>query len=121
MASQILLVTWRGKESGLLPVEVQVLNSWLAYNSVNVKLKVNIKGELDTPRIADEWVPSKEELNRILRLVTPRGRVSIALMAFSGLGLKALETMTEATESGLEILLKLKFAKMVLSLLKYQL
>ncbi len=62
-----------------------MLNSWLAYNGVNVKLKVNIKGESDTPRITDERVPSKEELDRILRMATPRGRVSIALMAFSGL------------------------------------
>ncbi|MEM3547254.1 MAG: hypothetical protein QXK47_04500 [Candidatus Bathyarchaeia archaeon] len=63
----------------------KVLNSWLAYNGINVKLKVNIRGESDTPRIADERVPSKEELDRILRMTTPRGRVSIALMAFSGL------------------------------------
>jgi uncharacterized Zn-finger protein len=62
-----------------------VLNSWLSYNGINVKLKVNIRGESDTPRIADKRVPNKEELDRILRMATPRGRVSIALMAFSGL------------------------------------
>jgi len=52
---------------------------------LNVKLKVNIKGESDTPTIADERVPSKEELDRIIRMATPRARVSFALMAFSGL------------------------------------
>ncbi|MEM3832649.1 MAG: hypothetical protein QW128_03495 [Thermoprotei archaeon] len=56
----------------------KVFNSWLSYNGVNVKLKVNIRGESDAPRIADERVPNKEELDRILRIVTPRGRVSIA-------------------------------------------
>ena len=74
-----------GKAGSYLSRFKKVLNSWLAYNGVNVKLKVNIRGESDTPRIADERVPSKEELDRILRMATPRGRVSIALMSFSGL------------------------------------
>ncbi|MEM3769386.1 MAG: hypothetical protein QXE37_05060, partial [Nitrososphaerales archaeon] len=74
----------REKAGSYLSRFKKVLNSWLAYNGVNVKLKVNIKGESDTPRITDERVPSKEELDRILRMATPRGRVSIALMAFSG-------------------------------------
>jgi hypothetical protein len=63
----------------------KTLNSWLAYNGVNVKLKVNVRGESDAPTIAGERVPGKEELDRILRMATPRARVSIALMAFSGL------------------------------------
>jgi len=75
----------QGKAGSYLSRFKKVLNSWLAYNGVNVKLKVNIRGESDTPRIAGERVPSKEELDRILRMATPRGRVSIALMAFSGL------------------------------------
>jgi hypothetical protein len=74
-----------GKAGSYLSRFKKVLNSWLSYNGVNVKLKVNIRGESDTPRIADERVPNKEELDRILRMATPRGRVSIALMAFSGL------------------------------------
>ncbi|MEM3551171.1 MAG: site-specific integrase [Candidatus Bathyarchaeia archaeon] len=74
-----------GKAGSYLSRFKKVLNSWLSYNGVNIKLKVNIRGESDTPRIADERVPSKEELDRILRMATPRGRVSIALMAFSGL------------------------------------
>jgi len=74
-----------GRAGSYLSRFKKVLNSWLSYNGVNVKLKVNIRGESDAPRIADERVPNKEELDRILRMATPRGRVSIALMAFSGL------------------------------------
>ncbi|MEM2675683.1 MAG: site-specific integrase [Candidatus Bathyarchaeia archaeon] len=74
-----------GKAGSYLSRFKKVLNSWLSYNGINVKLKVNIRGESDTPRIAHERVPNKEELDRILRMATPRGRVSIALMAFSGL------------------------------------
>jgi len=74
-----------GKAGSYLSRFKKVLNSWFSYNGVNVKLKVNIRGESDTPRIANERVPSREELDRILRMATLRGRVSIALMAFSGL------------------------------------
>ncbi|MEM3451537.1 MAG: site-specific integrase [Nitrososphaerales archaeon] len=74
-----------GKAGSYLSRFKKVLNSWLSYNGINVKLKVNIRGESDTPRIANERVPNKEELDRIIRMATPRGRVSIALMAFSGL------------------------------------
>jgi len=63
----------------------KVLNSWLAFNDVNVKLKVNITGESETPTLREERVPTKEELDKILRMATPRARVSIALMAFCGL------------------------------------
>jgi hypothetical protein len=74
-----------GKAGSYIARFKKTLNSWLAYNGINVKLKVNVRGESDAPTIADERVPSKEELDRILRMATPRGRVSIALMAFSGL------------------------------------
>lgn len=63
----------------------KVILSWTSYNNLEVKLKVNIKGSSDTPTIANERVPSKDELSRILRMASPRGRVSIAMMAFSGL------------------------------------
>ena len=74
-----------GKAGSYLSRFKKVLYSWLSYNGVNVKLKVNIRSESDTPRIADERVLNNEELDRILRMAAPRGRVSIALMAFSGL------------------------------------
>ena len=75
----------QGKAGSYIVRFKKVLRSWLAFNGLDVKLKVNIAGEYDTPTIRDERVPSREELDRILRMATPRGRVSIALMAFSGL------------------------------------
>lgn len=48
-------------------------------------LKVNIAGEYATPTIENERIPNKEELDRVLRMASPRARVSIGLMAFSGL------------------------------------
>ena len=63
----------------------KVILSWLKFNDIRLQLTVNISGENETPTIANERVPSKEELARILRKATSRGRVAIAIMAFSGL------------------------------------
>jgi len=73
-----------GKAGSYLVRFKKVIKSWLSYNNIDYKLKVNIKGEYDTPRIANERVPNKEELSKILRMASPRARVAIALMAYSG-------------------------------------
>jgi hypothetical protein len=71
-----------------------VLQSWLAYNDLEIKFNVNIAGEYDSPTLTNERVPSKEELDKILRMATPRARVSIALMGFSGLRPESLGNYT---------------------------
>ncbi|MDG6925790.1 MAG: site-specific integrase [Nitrososphaerota archaeon] len=74
-----------GKAGSYIERFKKVVISWTSYNNLDVKLKVNIKGSSDTPTIANERVPSKDELSRIVRMASPRGRVSIASIAFSGL------------------------------------
>ncbi|MEM2151277.1 MAG: site-specific integrase, partial [Candidatus Bathyarchaeia archaeon] len=63
-----------GKAGSYIARFKKVLNSWLAFNGINVKLKVNVRGESDAPTIANERVPNREELDRILRMATPRAR-----------------------------------------------
>ena len=74
-----------GKAGSYIERFKKVILSWTSYNNLDVKLKVNIKGSSDTPTIANERVPSKDELSKILRMASPRGRVSIASIALSGL------------------------------------
>ncbi|MGH2639661.1 MAG: site-specific integrase, partial [Rhabdochlamydiaceae bacterium] len=83
-----------GKAGSYIERFKKVILSWLSYNNLDVKLKVNIKGKSETPTIANERIPSKEELSRILRMGSPRARVSIALMAFSGLRPESLGSFT---------------------------
>lgn len=83
-----------GKAGSYIERFKKVILSWLSYNNIEVKLKVNIRGKSETPTIANERVPSKEELSRILRMASPRARVSIALMAFSGLRPESLGSFT---------------------------
>ena len=74
-----------GKAGSYIVRFKKVLHSWLTYNNISLKLRVNIAGENDIPTLANERIPNKDELARILRMATPRARVSSALMAFSGL------------------------------------
>ncbi len=73
-----------GKAGSYIERFKKVILSWTSYNNLNVKLKVNIKGSSDTPTVATERVPSKDKLSKILRMASPRGRVSIAILSFSG-------------------------------------
>ena len=79
-----------GKAGSYIGRFKKVILSWLKFNDIRLQLTVNIAGENETPTIANERVPSKEELARILRKAMSRGRVIIALMAFSGLRLESL-------------------------------
>ena len=74
-----------GKAGSYIARFKKVILSWLKFNDIRLQLTVNISGENETPTIANERVPSKEELARIMRKATSRGRVAIAIMAFSGL------------------------------------
>jgi site-specific recombinase XerD len=74
-----------GKAGSYIARFKKVILSWLKFNDIRLQLTVNISGENETPTIVNERVPSKEELARIIRKATSRGRVAIAIMAFSGL------------------------------------
>ena len=63
----------------------QVIRSWLMFNDIDYRIKINIPNGGINETIMDESVPTKEELSKIMRKATTRGRVSISLIAFSGL------------------------------------
>jgi len=63
----------------------KVLRSFGKFNGKNLELNVNIANERLSPTIENEIVPNKEELSRLLRKASSRGRVSISLMAYAGL------------------------------------
>ncbi|MGP6207949.1 hypothetical protein ACNF42_07990 [Cuniculiplasma sp. SKW3] len=80
----------KGKLGSYMARFKKVVLSWLKCNGIRLQLAANTSGQNETPTMANKRVTSKEELARILRKVTSRGRVIIALMAFSGLRLGSL-------------------------------
>ncbi len=77
----------KGKLGSYLIRFRKVLSSWFRFNGIDPSfiLAVNMKGEHESPTIANERVPTKEELSSIIRKATTRGRIAISLMAFTGL------------------------------------
>lgn len=74
-----------GKAGSYIVRFKKVLKSWLKFNDIQISFNVNIKDEHHNPTIENERVPTKDELSRILGKATKRARVSIGLMALSGL------------------------------------
>ena len=75
----------QGKAGSYIIRYKKVLRSFSRFNGKAIELDINIAGEHLSPTIEDERVPNKEELGRLLRKASPRGRVSVSLMAYSGL------------------------------------
>ena len=76
----------REKKAGSYIIRYKkVLRSFSKFNGKALELDINIAGEHLSPTIEDERVPNKEELGRLLRKASSRGRVSISLMAYAGL------------------------------------
>ncbi len=63
----------------------EMLKSFSKFSGKILDLNVNIRGENLYLTLENERVPNKEELSRLLRKATSRGRVSISLMAYAGL------------------------------------
>jgi len=74
-----------GKAGSYIVRFKKALKSFGKFNGKNLELNVNIANERLTPTIENEIVPNKEELGRLLRKASSRGRVSISLMAYAGL------------------------------------
>ena len=74
-----------GKAGSYIARYKKVLRSWLGFNGTNFKFAVNIAYEGRAPRVEGERSPEKTELAKILRSGSPRARLAISLLAFSGL------------------------------------
>ena len=75
----------KGKAGSYIVRFKKVLSSWLRFNDIKIEFNVNIKDMEQSPTLDGERVPTKDEMSRILRKGTSRARVSMALMAYSGL------------------------------------
>lgn len=64
---------------------LKVVKSWLAFNRVEVRGKIRIRGAHETPTLDDERIPSQEELKQILLSGDEKGRVACVLLAHCGL------------------------------------
>ena len=69
---------------------IKCVKSWLAHNGKEVRRKVKIKGARDAPSLADERVPTIEELKRTFLSGDNKTRAACVLVAHSGLRIQVL-------------------------------
>jgi hypothetical protein len=75
----------QGLSGGYLKAVKGAVQSWLAHNNRGLQRKIKIPGLNERPTLKDAHIPLQDELRRVLNAATPRQRVALALVAFSGL------------------------------------
>ena len=85
IADQIRIMESNGKAGSYISVSLKAVISFLKYNNTQIKLQINIKNENRNLTTENEKIPTRDELLSIMRQATPRSRLEIALMAYSGL------------------------------------
>lgn len=85
ISDQIRLMENNGKAGSYISVSLKPLVSFLRFHNIQIKLQINIKNENRNLTTENERIPTREELSSIMRHATPRSRLEIALMSFSGL------------------------------------
>ncbi len=81
----VIKMIGEGRKGAYVSKFKHTIGSWLTFNDIDYKIRINIPNENINETTENERVPTSDELARILRKATSRGRVSISLMAFSGL------------------------------------
>ncbi len=72
---------------------LKAIRSWLNYNEVRLVRRIKIGNRNLTPTIANERVPTGDELRAILSIPKARAHCSISFMAFAGLRPETLGNM----------------------------
>ncbi len=85
IADQIRIMESNGKAGSYISVSLKAVISFLKYNNTQIKLQINIKNENRNLTTENEKIPTRDELLSIMRHATPRSRLEIALMSYSGL------------------------------------
>jgi len=80
----VALAHGRKLSPGYIENYVKVVKSWLLFNEVALVRKIRIGDRGATPTLADERIPTKQELHGALSVADERGKVILSLCAFSG-------------------------------------
>ena len=75
----------KGRKGAYIGKIKQALNSYIRFHEINYKINIKIKNENKNETTEDEQVPKPEEVVNLIFKANPRGKVSISLMAYSGI------------------------------------
>ncbi len=83
----------QGKSPGYIENYVKAVKGWLIFNEVALVRKIRVGDTRATPTLEMERIPTKAELHGTLAVASERGKVIIALCAFSGVRPEVLGNM----------------------------
>ena len=63
---------------------IKTIKSWLEYNHIEIRRKIKVRNASIAVSIEDEQVPTQEQLEQILGAGSPRTKLIVGMMAFSG-------------------------------------
>jgi hypothetical protein len=78
------------KSGGYISSCIKPLKNWLEYNGIKIAQRIKIRGQDETPTLADERTPTPDELRAILHAGDLRAKTASAIIAFSGVRLEVL-------------------------------
>ena len=79
-----------GKQGGYISSCIKPLKNWLEFNDVKIAQRIKIRGQDDTPTLADERTPTPDELRAILHAGDLRAKTASGIISFSGVRLEVL-------------------------------
>jgi hypothetical protein len=85
VSDQIRKLERNGVHGSSISTSIKPMISYLKFNNVIARLGINIKNENRNLNAENEMIPKKDQLSMVMRMASLRERVSISLMAFSGL------------------------------------
>ncbi|MFQ5848728.1 MAG: hypothetical protein ACE5IQ_13790, partial [Candidatus Methylomirabilales bacterium] len=75
----------RGRAPSYLRNYLKAVRSWLDHHGLEIRRGIKVGKSTTTPTLNNEQIPTREQLRDLVLAASPRGRVIIAFMAFSGL------------------------------------
>jgi integrase len=90
-----------GYAGSYIKSNLKALKSWLRFNHIEVKGKVNIDGVSETPTLKDEVVPTQKQLRKVFLSSDLRTKVVCSLAAHTGLRFGVLKKYK--VEDGLRV------------------
>ncbi len=73
------------KSPSYILVVRQAILSWLKWNDVEVRRRIKIPSRNNHPTLRDAYIPTQDDLRRVLHAADARGRTALAFIAYAGL------------------------------------
>ena len=90
----VILKEKNGNAGSYIQSTIKAVKSWLTFNGIRLPRQIKVKDSGKTPTLAQERIPTPEELKRIFNAGDSRERTACAFVAFTGVRIGVLGNYT---------------------------